>query len=205
MPVLSLLLCYLIGSIPTSVIISKLARGVDVRDLGTGNAGASNVLIQIGPLFGVLTGAFDILKGVLCVFIPLWVGGTSSVTFAYLGGAIGVLGHIFPLYLGFRGGKGLATLVGMILALDFFTALLFIVFFLVLTYASGYIALGCVALCSAYTLYTALFLQLPLETGAMLVLLLVMLVKHKENFKRIKTGCEDNVRDVLFKKKKHEK
>ena len=108
-------LAYGLGAIPSAYIIGRLARGIDIRTVGSGNVGALNALHQIGPREAVLVLSADILKGVVAILIAAWIGDSF---WACLYGAIGVVaGHNWPVFLGFRGGKGAATVLGVSLAI----------------------------------------------------------------------------------------
>ncbi|MGQ9631268.1 MAG: glycerol-3-phosphate acyltransferase [bacterium] len=113
--VLSIALSYLLGSIPFSFVVAKF-KGVDVRTQGTGNVGAGNVIRQVGFAYGALAGVLDVGKGSLAVLLAEWLG--SAEFFWILAGAAAVLGHIWPIFLKFKGGAGLATTMGAILALS---------------------------------------------------------------------------------------
>ncbi len=106
---------YLLGSIPFAYIVSRLKKGVDIRDVGGGNVGALNTWRQIGPVFGLSVLALDILKGVLAVFVARWLGLT--VAWVCVAGFAAVIGHNWPVFIKFRGGKGAATVLGVLVAL----------------------------------------------------------------------------------------
>ena len=113
--VLSIFLGYLLGSIPSAYILVRLTRKADIRTLGTGNVGALNTYQQLGPAAGIAILIADVSKGVVAVFLPLWMGEPD---WARYGSAIAaVIGHTWPVFLNFRGGKGAATILGVALAL----------------------------------------------------------------------------------------
>ena len=113
--VLGILLSYLLGSIPSAYILVRVVRGVDIRKLGTGNSGALNVYQHLGPKAGAVVLLADIAKGAVAVFLPGWLGAPEWARF---GGAFAVVaGHNWPVFLGFRGGKGAATIFGVGLGL----------------------------------------------------------------------------------------
>ena len=115
MAVVGISVAYLLGSIPFAYIILRLTRGLDIRTLGTGNVGALNTYQQLGPAFGVAVLAGDVSKGTIAVFLPLWMGAEEWASY---GSAIAVVvGHTWPLFLRFRGGKGAATILGVGLAI----------------------------------------------------------------------------------------
>ena len=113
--VLSIFLGYLFGSIPSAYILVRLTRKADIRTLGTGNVGALNTYQQLGPAAGIAILLADVSKGVIAVFLPVWIGAPD---WARYGSAItAVIGHTWPVFLNFRGGKGAATILGVALAL----------------------------------------------------------------------------------------
>ena len=113
--VLSIFLGYWLGSIPSAYILLRLTRGADIRTMGSGNVGALNAYQQSGPVVGVAVLLADVSKGVLAVFVPLWLGAPD---WARYGSAVSVVaGHTWPVFLRFRGGKGAATILGVGLAL----------------------------------------------------------------------------------------
>ena len=115
MAVVGISVAYLLGSIPFAYIILQLTRGLDIRTLGTGNVGALNTYQQLGPAFGVAVLAGDVSKGTIAVFLALWMGAEEWASY---GSAIAVVvGHTWPLFLRFRGGKGAATILGVGLAI----------------------------------------------------------------------------------------
>ena len=120
---LLIIIAYLIGSIPTALIISTKFFGVDIRDYGSGNMGATNTFRVLGSKFGTVVMVFDILKGMLAVglfyFLPFYIHNEWDRTNLMVGlGLAAVMGHIFPIFAQYKGGKGVATLFGMILAVQ---------------------------------------------------------------------------------------
>ena len=113
-----IVLAYVLGSFPTSILAGKLARGIDIREHGSGNAGATNTLRVLGPKWGVGVGLVDLLKGWLAVFLPATLSAAGEMpVLLVVCGLAAVLGHAFPVFAGFRGGKGVATGGGMVLGL----------------------------------------------------------------------------------------
>jgi glycerol-3-phosphate acyltransferase PlsY len=133
-------LAYLVGSIPFGLILSKLFAKRDIRSAGSGNIGATNVMRVLGKKLGVLTLMFDILKGAIFVILAEVV--THSEIWASLAGLAAFLGHLYPIYLNFRGGKGVATSVGIFLFLAPYALLVDIVIFLLVVYQTRYVSLG---------------------------------------------------------------
>lgn len=115
MTALSLLAGYLIGSLPFAYLITRWRQGTDIRQVGSRNMGAMNVLYSVGPLFGLLTLILDFAKGIMAIFLARWLA--DSQTIELLAGTAAIAGHIFPVFLRFRGGKGGATCIGVFFAL----------------------------------------------------------------------------------------
>lgn len=111
----AIILSYLLGSVPTAWIVGKIKRGVDIRSEGTGNAGATNVGVVLGAGWGIFVYAVDVTKGILAAWLGRVVAGDAGLA---LCGLASVVGHDFPIFLGFRGGKGLATTTGVVWILD---------------------------------------------------------------------------------------
>ena len=191
----SILVGYLLGSSSMTYYLGRL-KNIDVRNHGTGNLGASNAAVTMGWGAAVLVAVHDIGKAILAVVLARWL----FPGVAYLGELAGVacvVGHMFPFYLGFRGGKGLASFIGMTIALDIRVAVGAVILLVLVTVISDFIALGTV------TLTVVVPLALWLVTGDMLVLLAllpataVMVFKHLDNLKRIAQGKEIGLRSII--------
>lgn len=221
------ILSYLIGSINTSIILSKSIYGTDIRNSGSGNAGATNMLRTHGKGIAIATLICDVLKGVLAVVLAAWadiilmnLAKTSTMTpFAsqfenqyifgnlkYIAGIFVVLGHDFPVFFGFRGGKGVATSLGVALTLDWQVGLIIAVIALVIMASSRYVSLGsiCAAALYPFVLFTYLMVKelstLDDKLGYIVmsfVLALLLIVKHHSNIKKLSQGKENK----LFSKK----
>ena len=144
---LLIVLAYLIGSIPTALIVSKKFFGIDIRDYGSGNMGATNTFRVLGSKYGTLVMVIDILKGLVAAslygFIPFYLHNELERTNFMIGlGLAAMLGHIFPLFAGFKGGKGVATLFGMILAVQPVIAVSCTGVFLLVLYLTRYVSLS---------------------------------------------------------------
>ncbi|MFZ4772108.1 MAG: glycerol-3-phosphate 1-O-acyltransferase PlsY, partial [Ferruginibacter sp.] len=140
-------LAYLIGSIPTALIISKRFFGIDIREYGSGNMGATNTFRVLGSKYGTIVMVVDILKGVvassLYEFLPFYGGNELQRTNFIIGlGMAAVIGHIFPIFANFKGGKGVATLFGMVLALQPVVALSCVGVFIFVLYLTRYVSLS---------------------------------------------------------------
>ena len=136
-------IAYLIGSINSSILISKAVTGKDIRTSGSGNAGATNMLRTMGKKYAVITLVIDILKGVVALLLAklaINLGAYTSAT--YIAGVAVVLGHNFPVFFGFKGGKGVATSLGVVLLLDWKIGLITLVVALAIMAISKYVSLG---------------------------------------------------------------
>lgn len=206
---------YLIGSINTSVLLSKHFYGEDVRESGSGNAGATNMLRNYGKGIAVLTLICDILKGVLPVILVWLIDPLLEENFAdssifagnlrYVVGLFIVLGHIFPVWFGFRGGKGVATSLGVILALNWQIGLILLVLAILIMAFSRYVSLGSVIAALVYPFIVITYIiaggeKLSDNTVYIMMafaLALLVIIKHHANIKRLKEGTENK----LFAKK----
>ena len=182
---------YLLGSSSMAFYLSKLTKK-DFRSGGSGNLGASNAMVLLGWGAGVLVGVHDIGKGLAAVLLAKWLFPELPFIGAVAGVAC-VLGHIFPFYLKFKGGKGLASYLGMMLALDWRVALTVIVLLVIVTLVTDYIVLGTV------TTVIVSPIGLGLLSGLIPALIIcaataVVLIKHRENYKRIINGTEIGLR-----------
>ena len=141
-----LLFAYLIGSLPFSILAGKLLKGIDIREYGSGNAGATNTFRVLGKKAGIPVLVLDILKGYAAVSLAFFCGYEPHtemyINFSLAYGIAAVLGHVFPIYVGFRGGKGVATLLGMMIAVFPFAALLSIGIFIITLFFSRYVSLS---------------------------------------------------------------
>ncbi len=183
-----ILTAYLIGTVNPSYILAKI-QGFDIREKGSGNAGASNALMLLGKAKGVLCALFDIAKAVFAIWLCGKLFPALRWGFA-LSGVFCTLGHIFPFYMKFRGGKGLACLGGMILSFDIRVFLIMLTGELVIALASNYI---CFVPMTAAVVFPAVYGVMrhdPIGALILCILIPVVLYKHKENIVRIKNGKE---------------
>jgi len=195
--VLEILAAYLLGSIPSAVWIGKMLYGIDVRQHGSGNAGATNVIRVMGYKAGIPVLLFDVFKGWLAVQIAVWfpVPGISQEMAVYLRigmGLAAVLGHVFPVYVGFKGGKGVGTIAGVAISL-FPLAILFVLFVFVIVLATThYVSLASV-LASLVFPVVVVFLtgqRHPGLVGLSLVVAVFIPATHRNNIRRLLKGEE---------------
>jgi glycerol-3-phosphate acyltransferase PlsY len=197
---LDLVLAYLIGGFPSSVVLGKTLRGVDVRLEGSGNAGATNAWRVLGWRIGIAVLVLDTTKGALAAaLVPRIASSELPISFAaasILCGLAAVLGHIFPIYIGFRGGKGVATAAGMLVAVAPLPVAIALGVFVLSIVASGWVSLG--SLLAAWTVPLVAALLPPSRDGLSYPLLLALTtglavlitVTHRANLRRLLRGGE---------------
>lgn len=203
------LVAYLLGSISFSVIISKKMAGFDVREKGSGNAGTTNVLRSVGKKAAILTLICDVLKGVLAVLVAYIAGnivkeGVDRALLIQIAGLLVVVGHTFPIFFGFKGGKGIATALGVLLITNWNIGLICLVFALVLMALTKMVSLGSI---SAAILFPVLILLMPhtayLVDGNYVIYSILMAVlvvfNHRANVKRLLNGTENKLDFKKFK------
>lgn len=190
-----ILVSYFIGSISTSYIIAKRMMGVDIRTQGSGNAGSTNVLRTLGKKAGILTFVGDLLKGVVAVLIAkviATIAHTDVTTASYIAVVFVVIGHNWPIYLGFRGGKGVATSLGAMIAVNPVIALSCFAFFILIVYVTKYVSLGSVlSICTSPIIM--FFIGNYKGLAVTLFLSASVIFKHRENIKRLLNGTERKI------------
>ena len=203
------IIAYLIGSINFSVIISKKIAGFDVREKGSGNAGSTNMLRSVGKGAAALTLLCDVLKGVVAILIAIGIGNlikeADKGLLVQIAGIAVVIGHTFPIFFGFKGGKGVATSLGILLMTNWQIGLICLVFALVLMALTQMVSLGS---CAAAVLFPVLTLfikdhYIVAEGGSYfiysVILAVIVLYNHRSNIKRMLNGTENK---LSFKKQK---
>ncbi|MBP6432157.1 MAG: glycerol-3-phosphate 1-O-acyltransferase PlsY [Ferruginibacter sp.] len=195
-----IILAYLIGSIPTALIISKKYFGIDIRDYGSGNMGATNTFRVLGKRYGTIVMIIDILKGVAAValynLLPFYLSNELERTNFMIGlGLAAVIGHVFPIFANFKGGKGVATLFGMILAVQPLVAVCCVGVFLLVLFLTRYVSLSSV-LGAVMLPISVLWIwnehEFLYRLFALLIAILVVLT-HQKNIGRILRGVESRV------------
>lgn len=186
---IAIVIGYLLGSVPFGLLLTKIAGKGDIRDIGSGNIGATNVLRSGSKLLALLTLVFDALKGVVAVQLAIMLAGEAAM---YGAGLACFVGHLFPVWLRFKGGKGIATLIGLLLIMSPLTGLVFLVSWLLMAVVFRYSSLAAL---------TSVVLSLPLLAllgeNRTLVVVLVMAAltfyAHRENIKRLIDGTESRI------------
>jgi len=187
----ALVLGYLLGSIPFGLILTKLAGTEDLRTIGSGNIGATNVLRTGRKGLAAATLICDALKGTLAVIIAGYYGGPDPAMLAALGA---FLGHLFPIWLNFKGGKGVAVYIGVLLGLIWPAAIVFCVIWISTAFTSRYSSLS--ALVASFV--TPIFLWWfghPALASLFAVLTLLLFYSHRENIRRLQAGTEGRIGD----------
>jgi acyl phosphate:glycerol-3-phosphate acyltransferase len=180
---------YLLGSIPFGLILTRLAGTADIRGIGSGNIGATNVLRTGRKGLAAATLTFDVLKGAAAVLIMEWLWGRDHAVIAGLGA---FLGHVFPVWLKFRGGKGVATYLGILAALAWPAALAFAAIWLAVAALTRYSSLASL-IASAATPVVLWLNDDRLEAQLFLVLTILVAVVHRENIARLVNGTESKI------------
>ncbi len=198
---------YLLGSISFSVIISKKMAGFDVREKGSGNAGATNVLRSVGKKAAILTLLGDALKGVVAVLVGIIVGlfakNADKALLVQIAGILVVVGHTFPIFFGFKGGKGVATALGVVLMTNWKIGLICLVFALVLMALTRMVSMGSVGAAILFpVLIIFIHTNYTVTEGSSyfvygIILAVIVAFNHRSNIQRILNGTENK---LSFKK-----
>jgi len=192
---------YLVGAIPTGVITGKLTRGIDVREHGSGSMGMTNVMRTVGAKAGLIVLVVDVLKGAGVVALAWAVFYSAHHDMVHwgqmAGGVAAVIGHIWPIYIGFRGGKGIATASGAIMVLSWQVGLICFAVFLLVVLAFRYISLGSIVAAIALVVSMAVFFIWYSGPAAYLAFSLtvapVVIFRHRGNIKRLLAGTESKI------------
>jgi len=188
--VLYVIISYLVGSIPFGFIICCLKKKSDIRDEGSGSMGATNVLRVVGKKAAAATLLLDVLKGIL----PVAYGFRyfDSPAMSLIGGAAAIVGHLFPVYIKFRGGKGVASLVGVFLVFDFPAVIIFLVSFAAVIAVTNYVSAGSLTGVLALFFYT-LFTGIVEISMIVFVIVTLIIIRHGSNIKRMMAGTENRL------------
>ncbi|EHL79129.1 acyl-phosphate glycerol 3-phosphate acyltransferase [Bacillus smithii 7_3_47FAA] len=188
--VVFILIAYLLGSIPSGLIVGKIFYGVDIREHGSGNLGATNAFRTLGIKAGSVVIIADILKGTLATLLPIWFGADLHPLIAGMAAAVG---HSFPVFAGFRGGKAVATSGGVLLAYEPVLFLLLVVAFLISLYISKYVSLSSIIVSIIAVIYTFFKGDIPLII-VVLFLASFVIFRHRANVKRILNKTEPKIK-----------
>jgi glycerol-3-phosphate acyltransferase PlsY len=187
----ALVASYLLGAIPTSYLAGRLFRGIDLRTEGSKNLGATNVYRIMGWRFAIPVGIFDVAKGAVPVLI-LGPAVSSSELFPLLCGVVAVVGHVFSVFVGFKGGKGVATSAGVVLGLAPMAVGICLFLWALIVWVSGYVSLGSVVATGVFPALVWLLYPARRETIWLYVLLAAVIIwMHRANIGRLRAGTEN--------------
>ena len=204
--IIVILIGYIFGCLQWSYILSMIIKKQDIRSLGGGNAGASNMVVSFGWKIGTLVALLDIFKAIISIFIIRYLISISvlenNIFYIYLNGFFVILGHNYPFYMNFKGGKGTASTFGMLIAIDYRLGIIGFLLVLIVTLVTDFIALGALALVIFLILGT-MFLKLGNPSIFIAVLItLLAIYKHIPNIKNILVKKEDGISRQFKKKSK---
>lgn len=212
--VLLIVLAYLIGSIPTAVWVSKAFFSIDIREYGSGNAGATNTFRVLGSRWGTMVMLVDMLKGLaatsLYILLPYYTNSTSEwdrTNFMVGLGLAAVLGHIFPIWADFRGGKGVATLFGMVLAIQPVVAVCCVGVFLLVLYLTRFVSLSSILASVAFAVFILVIFneREPLYRAFAIAVALMVLLTHQKNIGRLLRGSESKVPILKYRDRRRDR
>ena len=211
---LLIVIAYLIGSIPTAVWVSKAFFGIDIREYGSGNAGATNTFRVLGSRWGTFVMVIDVLKGVaatsLYILLPYYMNMDNvwdRTNFMVGLGLAAVLGHILPIWANFRGGKGVATLFGMILAIQPLVAVLCVGIFLLVLYLTRFVSLSSILASIAFAVFILVIFneKEPLYRAFAIAVALLVVLTHQKNISRLLRGSESKVPILKYRDRRKER
>ena len=205
------IVAYLIGSVNFSILISKKKAGFDIREKGSGNAGTTNMLRSVGKGAALITLILDILKGVVTVLIAIFYSfilykafnvNLNSAFLVQIAGIFVILGHTFPIYFGFKGGKGVATTLGILLVTNWHVGLICLVFALVLIVITKMVSVGALGAAILFPVLTIFSDQISfIKPGSYIIYSIVIAIivcyNHRTNIQRLLNGTENK---ISFKK-----
>ena len=199
------ILAYLVGSVPTAVIVSRGFLCIDIRDQGSGNSGATNTFRVLGKKFGIIVMVIDVIKGFTAANFAFFIGNyfygeERFVNLQLLLGLSAVIGHVFPIYVGFKGGKGVATLFGMILAVNLPAAAVCVIFFLIILFTTRFVSLS--SMMAAVMLPVSILFIFHNHEKWLIVfgiaIAIMVILTHRKNIVRLFDGNE-NKANILKK------
>lgn len=208
--IIAFVLAYLLGSIPAAVWIGKMFHNIDVRQHGSGNAGTANVIRVLGWKTGIPVLIIDLAKGwsaamLPCLFHIADSGSALLTNFQILTGITAIIGHIFPVFAGFRGGKGVATIFGVLLAIQPLLTICCLGIFLVVLLLTGIVSVSSMSAGTAFPLFLFLFFDTPSIIFKIfsVFVAIALLVTHRKNIRRLMNGEESRL--IRFGRKKENK
>lgn len=211
---LLIVIAYLIGSIPTSVWVSRYFFDIDIRDYGSGNAGATNTYRVLGAKWGTFVMIVDMLKGVIAASLFLLLSSTylgaqhelHRTNFQIGLGLAAVLGHIFPIWANFKGGKGVATVFGMVLAIQPMVAVCCVAVFIIVLFLTRFVSLSSILASIAFPIFILLIFNdpVPLYRVFAIAVALLVILTHQKNINKLLNGNESKARILKYRdRRKH--
>ncbi|KAB7708225.1 glycerol-3-phosphate 1-O-acyltransferase PlsY [Bacillus aerolatus] len=187
-----ILLAYLIGSIPSGLIVGKVFFGIDIREHGSGNLGATNSFRTLGVKAGIVVTLADILKGTAATLLPIWLGSELELHLL-IAGMTAVVGHMFPIFAGFKGGKAVATSGGVLLAFQPVMFIVLLLTFFIALYLSKYVSLSSIIVAVTAVTYSIILGDVPLII-VVCILAFFVIYRHRANISRIKNKTEPKIK-----------
>lgn len=209
---LLMVLSYFLGSVPSGLVIGKVFKNIDIREYGSKNTGATNAVRVLGFRYGVFAFIFDALKGALVILIVFFLGDPSlylvtdlEINISSLYGAIAVLGHVYPIYINFKGGKAVATSAGMIFAIEPYLAISVILLFFIIFFITRYVSLSSTIAAATSIVYFVFrvffeflvshvenfnFYTRIMDLVVVMCLGTLIFIRHKANYRRLREGTE---------------
>lgn len=193
------IIAYLIGSINSSILISKAVMGKDIRESGSGNAGATNMLRTMGKKYAIITLVIDILKGVVALLLAKLAMSFGAYDVSmYIAGVAVVVGHNFPVFFGFKGGKGVATSLGVILLLDWKIGLITLAIAIVIMAISKYVSLGSIMAAVVFMILqiAVMIINDSFDVTRLVCVLILgglLIIRHRANIVRLLNGTENKL------------
>lgn len=193
-------ICYLLGSIPFGYIVGKMFKKIDIRELGSGNIGATNVFRMLGPSLASLVLIGDIGKGILSIYLVRFLN-IDNLLISTIAGLVVICGHDWSIFLGFKGGKGIATTFGVVFALNPTISILAVIVWGIVLVTTRYASLSSILAIISILIFTILFKQ-PYEYIMFSAIILVLgIFNHKDNIKRLRSGNERKIGEKIEIKK----
>lgn len=186
--ILFIVIAYLIGSISPALLVGKIFYNTDIRTMGSGNLGTTNTFRCLGKKAGVIVFVLDISKGIIATMLPSLVLG--RVEYLSIFGAFAMIGHVYPIFANFKGGKAVATGSGVFIFLYPTLSLILVAIFFSTLFITGYVSLGSILICLTSIVYLLIF-ESGIDKWIMIVMCIFVIYMHKSNIKRLLNGTEN--------------
>ena len=186
--ILFIVIAYLIGSISPALLVGKIFYNTDIRTIGSGNLGTTNTFRCLGKKAGVIVFVLDISKGIIATMLPSLVLG--RVEYLSIFGAFAMIGHVYPIFANFKGGKAVATGSGVFIFLYPTLSLILVAIFFSTLFITGYVSLGSILICLTSIVYLSIF-ESGIDKWIMIVMCIFVIYMHKSNIKRLLNGTEN--------------